>query len=235
MRAPARIFPFFLGIELSGVGFILNAAANILLMRCSVSSGERHSSEGLAMIESPASYDHTLSDADLKMIGKLAVSWSTTEHVIGNCLKGMLRLTDDEAVTVVFSLNLERRINYMVELAKSAPWEDDVRKLLKELKPVMTALQSVRSNVVHSIVIDDETGAQAFHLRSKNKSLPKDHAFSSEELTNYAAHLVLALRFAISFKPTQPVFSPPTLPGRPPIPEFLQSFFQGHPAPTWAS
>ncbi len=59
------------------------------------------------MIESPASYDSALSDDDLKTIGRLAISWSTTEHVIGNCLKTMLRLTDDEAQIAVFPLGLE--------------------------------------------------------------------------------------------------------------------------------
>ncbi len=173
------------------------------------------------MIESPASYDSALSDDDLKTIGRLAISWSTTEHVIGNCLKTMLRLTDDEAQIAVFPLGLERRLSHMQALAEipDAKWEQAVRDDLEELVKVMDALRFVRNNVIHAICVSDENGDTAFHLRSK-----KSQALSVEELTNYAARLALNFRFALGFK-SLVFFGTEPLPERPQIPDFLKSFF----------
>jgi hypothetical protein len=58
------------------------------------------------MIPTPFSFEPELSDQDLQKIGHLSIKWAGLEHLIGNCLKVMLRLSDDEARIVVFSMNL---------------------------------------------------------------------------------------------------------------------------------
>jgi hypothetical protein len=70
------------------------------------------------MLETPFRFESELSADDYQKIGLLSLRWSHTEHIIGNCLKVMLRLTDEEAVIAVFSLNLEQRLNRMKELAR---------------------------------------------------------------------------------------------------------------------
>ena len=184
------------------------------------------------MIESPTSYQNNLTDADYQMIGTLAVSWATTEHVIGNCLKTMMRLTDDEAQITLFPLGLERRISHMQELAKmpEAKWHREVLDDLAELALVMRALNFVRNNVLHAICINDAQGETSFHLRSKNRTLPKEQVLSVQELTNYAARVALDLRHELGFKKLGVYgFGAEPLPDRPPIPDFLKSFFPAKP------
>jgi len=54
---------------------------------------------------------------------------------------------------------------------------------------------------------------------SKKRSFTKHEIFSVVELTNYAAHCTLALRYAIGFKADTHSYE---LPARPEIPNFLQ-------------
>jgi hypothetical protein len=60
-----------------------------------------------------------------------------------------------------------------------------------------------------------------FHLRSKKRTLTKAQIFSAEELTNYAAHAVYSLRYALGSKELSPG-ERYALPDRPEIPEFLR-------------
>ena len=83
----------------------------------------------------------------------------------------------------------------------------------------------VRNNVVHAIAIKNETGDYDLHLRSGNRTLTKDQVFSTEELTNYLAHAVYSLRYAIGVANAPGMRH--TLPDRPPIPDFLLSVFPG--------
>jgi hypothetical protein len=86
----------------------------------------------------------------------------------------------------------------------------------------MPAIQYVRNNVIHAFVTE---GDHEFRLHSKQRMLTKAEVFSTEELTNYAAHVTLALRWALGFG-SDPSGHSYTLPKRPEIPEFLQSKFQ---------
>ena len=88
----------------------------------------------------------------------------------------------------------------------------------------MKGITYVRNSVVHSIVLEDDNEGHVFHLRSKTRSLTKAEVFSAEEITNYAAHLVLALRLAIGFKDGE--VHGYALPNRPEIPAFLQTVIQ---------
>lgn len=156
-------------------------------------------------------------------IGHLSVKWSHLEHIIGNCLKVILRLSDDEARIVVFPLSLEQRMVRIGELAEIGSLSERSQRLFRELKAILKGIQYVRNNVIHAIVESGEEG-HTFHLRSKNRTLTKDQVFSTDEITNYAAHVVTALRFSVGFQDGSTLDY--TLPDRPDIPEFLRSLIQ---------
>lgn len=174
------------------------------------------------MIPSPYNFELALSDHEYAKLGVLALRWSHIEHILGNCLKVILRLTDEEAVIVVFTLSADQRAERIYQLSKLVALPEPAQKAFKELRPVLKGIQYVRNNVVHSIAGDCEGDEFVFHLRSKKRSLTKSQVFSTEEITNYAAHLVLALRYGLGFKDGQP----PTdylVPERPDIPDFLKA------------
>ena len=152
------------------------------------------------MIGSPWQFEPEISDQDLAKVAILMVRWSHIEHYLANCLRVMLRLTEDEAVAMSWPLPVERRIAKIAEIAELTPIHPHAMKAFKELRPVMQGLITVRNNVVHAILLEDEIEGHVFHLRSKRKNLTKEQLFATEELTNYAAHLCQAMRFAIGFK-----------------------------------
>lgn len=172
------------------------------------------------MIPSPYRFEPDFSDREYAKIGVLALRWSHIEHILGNCLRVMLRLSEDEAVVMVFPLSGDQRVSRIAELTKLKPLPDSARIAFEELRPVLKGLQYVRNTVVHAIVSDEGD----FHLRSKRRSLAKSEVFAVEELTNYASHLVLAFRFGLGFKDDAPMDY--TCPPRPDIPTFLQSIVQ---------
>lgn len=75
--------------------------------------------------------------------------------------------------------------------------------------------------MVHSVAGPNGDNGYVFHLRSKNRSLTIDQVFSTEELTNYASHLVIALRYGLGFKDGAPPEY--VCPDRPEIPDFLKT------------
>jgi hypothetical protein len=175
------------------------------------------------MLDTPFLFEETLTDGDFQKIGQLSLRWSHIEHIVGNCLKTMLRLTDEEAIIAVFPLNVDQRLTKIKQLAELSPLAVDAQAALDELMPAMKALQVVRNNVVHAVIVEDNDDGHLFHLRSKERSLTKAQVFSAEELTNYAAHAALSLRFALGLKGERGARHP--LPERPEIPEFLRSHF----------
>ena len=96
------------------------------------------------------------------------------------------------------------------------------QKAFDELRPVLKGIQYVRNNVVHSIVGEDEPMATYSTSGRKKRSLTKAEVFSAEEITNYAGHLVIALRYGLGFKDGLPP-TEYTCPDRPVIPDFLKS------------
>ena len=177
------------------------------------------------MIETPFNFEPGLSDADYKKLAQLSLRWSLIDHVVGNCLKVMLRLTDEEAILIVFSMSSEQRMQKIKELSGLSKISPEASAALVELEPTLKALRTVRNNVAHAIVIKDEvTGDLGFHNRSKERTITIAQIFSTEELTNYAAHAVLAFRYALGFK--EGVDGQHPLPARPVIPVFLQPLAQ---------
>jgi hypothetical protein len=172
------------------------------------------------MIPVPWSLEPELPPEDFQKIGQLAIRWSHIDQIIGNCLKSVLRLSDDEATVMVFPLSAETRINRLCELSAVAPFNEKAEQILGELRPVLKGLQLVRNNVIHAFVRDDLKDGVTFHLRSKDRVLTREQVFSSEALTNYAGHLALALRFALGLDGSTRTYN---LPERPEIPEFLRS------------
>jgi hypothetical protein len=65
------------------------------------------------MIPSPFWFEGKLTPEDYRKLGKLSLRWSHIDHLIANCLKKLLRLTDDEARLVVryvaFQMAIGRR------------------------------------------------------------------------------------------------------------------------------
>jgi hypothetical protein len=175
---------------------------------------------GAIMIPSPYRFEPLISDQDLAKLGILAMRWSHIEHVVANCLKVMLRLSDDEAIVMVFPLGIEQRLNRIQEISKISPLIPHAQAAFDELRIVMRGVQYVRNSVVHSIVVEDDKEDHVFHLRSAGRTLTKAQIFSMEEWTNYASHLARALRYALGFK-NQPEPVLYEWPERPAIPEFL--------------
>lgn len=172
------------------------------------------------MLERPYFLEYRLSAKELEKLGELSLTWSHIEHLLGNCLWSLLRLNKNEATIVVFPMTLERRLQCLSELAKKASLDAAATKALAELNDIMKAIQAVRNNVIHAILAPDPNGDAIFHLRSKERNLTKAQVFETEELTNYAAHAAVALRYALGV-PGNPDERWP-LPERPAIPEFLR-------------
>jgi hypothetical protein len=204
------------------VAGVLNARFGAASMCFVVSSALSSSSSEFAMLETPFNFEPGLTPEDYQKLGQLSLRWSHTEHVIGNCLKTMLRLTEDEAIAIVFPLSLEQRLSRMRELAKLAPLNAEAAPALVELLYIMPGIQYVRNNVAHAVVImDPDEKDHRFHLRSKQRSLTKAQIFDTEEITNYAAHVAYSLRFALGVKDNPGARH--ALPDRPEIPEFLRA------------
>jgi len=129
------------------------------------------------MIDTPFRFESELSPEDYQKIGVLSLRWSHIDHVIGNCLKVMLRLSDEEAIVAIFPLSTHQRLDHMKKVAKLNGLPADAQTALDELRVVMTGIQYVRNNVVHAIIVDDETEGHVFHLRSKERSLTKAEVF----------------------------------------------------------
>lgn len=179
------------------------------------------------MLDSPFHYDEWLTPEELQKLGQLSLRWSHIDHILGNCLKAMLRLSDEEAVVVIFPLRFGDRLKRIKDLSKVSPFNDDAKAALTALNCVATHLQEVRNVVAHAIMIDDAELGKLLHLRSKQKSVTIGQMLSTEELTNYAAHVVMALRYAIGgVKNAEPGARHP-LPEKPELPKFLS-----HPIPT---
>ncbi len=73
------------------------------------------------MIPSPFWFEGKLTPEDYQKLGKLSLRWSHIDHLIANCLKKLLRLTDDEARLVVFPLSTDIRLARMRDLQELNP------------------------------------------------------------------------------------------------------------------
>lgn len=172
-------------------------------------------------------YEKVLAPADFQKIGELTLRWSLIEHTIGNCLRVLLRLTPEEAVSMVFKLSAGERRERIRDLVRINAVTPEADFLFKELDVVMRAIQPVRNNLVHSILLWTDGGKNHFfHLRSRDKTISKEEVFSTEDLTTYALLAVVNLRYALGPKEHDPDEVPPALPERPEVPEFLRGSLQ---------
>jgi hypothetical protein len=180
------------------------------------------------MLPSPFRFEKTdLTAQDYETLGKLSLRWSHIDHVIANCLKRLLRLSDDEARLVVFPLNTDTRLKRMRALVNLKPLPTNAAKqAFDELCLMMKGLQAVRNNVAHAVIMPAvDTADPFFELRSHDRRFTKAQVFETEEITNYAAHAALVLRDELGDK--DPAGAPSPLPARPRIPAFLKKSILG--------
>jgi hypothetical protein len=189
--------------------------------RSIVSSSERNSSlEDCAMMYNP--FEFHLTDDELRKLGELLLTWSHIEHTIGNCLKAVLKFSDDEAIALIFPLALEHRVRWLRGLPERMNLA--ARMALDEFALLLPGLQAVRNNGIHGVIINDVEDGPLFHLRSKDRTFTKNDLFSCEEFTNYCAHIALSIRSALFYPDDKDL--PSILPERPAIPKVLAEFVQ---------
>jgi hypothetical protein len=172
------------------------------------------------MIKTPYRFEANLSDQEFQKIGQFACRWSLIEHTIGNCLRRLVNISLDDAAIIIFPLNLDSRMRRISDCIRARPLSKHQMALFSELKPLIKAMQFLRNNILHGIVVDNVGDEPFFHLRSKNRNISKAELFSCEDLINYAAHVTQAFRLSLGEKEDhrEPTYA---LPDRPPIPEFL--------------
>ena len=118
-------------------------------------------------------------------------------------------------------MNLDQRLKKITELSQLKPLPPSGETAFAELKPIMDGLKFVRNTVVHSVVVEHDDEGHVFENRSKGHKLTKAEIFSTEDLKNYASHLVYKLRFSLGLKDGNLFQYEP--PARPEIPAFLRS------------
>ena len=173
---------------------------------------------GGAMISCP--FEYHLTDAEIKKLGELSLTWSHTDHTIGNSLKAALDFTDDEAIRLIFPLSLENRVRWLRGI--KARLNGGAQMALNEFVLLLPALQAVKNQVIHGVIIPDVTEGPIFHLRSKDRTFTKDDLFACEEFTNYCARVAYCLRMSLFWGDG----SQTTLPDRPHIPRALGPYIQ---------
>jgi hypothetical protein len=172
------------------------------------------------MIETPYGYEPSLSDQEFQTIGQFACRWAFIDHTIANCLRVMLRMEPEQATVMIYPLSMDLRMARMQELKHLHILTDYQLSLLAELKPLIKAMQFLRTTMLHGTVMDfGGDNATYFHLRSKSRSVNKAHLFECDDLINYTGHVVHAFR--ISLGDTDVPGKTYALPDRPPIREFL--------------
>jgi hypothetical protein len=165
-------------------------------------------------------FEYVLTDAELAKLGEMSLTWAHTEHLIGNCLKKLLAMSDEQASAMVFPLSLEQRIQRLVTLSETESITEIAKAAIWELKAILPAIQMVRNNVVHGVLIRDVNEGNLFHLRSKDRTLTQKNIFEAEEITNFFGEIALTLRYALGVEGSD--WRRP-LPDRPEIPEFLRN------------
>ena len=173
-------------------------------------------------IASPFRFEGDFTPSEFKKLGQLALRWAHIEHIIGNCIKALLGITDEQAESLITPMSMEVRINRLLELSKLANLSDDDGKLFAELVWAAKAVHFTRNTVFHGVLMEDkETGSlRRFELRNKKRrQIAMTQVLELENITNYAAHAALLSRHALGGKPSQD--APPPLPDRPPIPKNL--------------
>jgi hypothetical protein len=173
------------------------------------------------MIPTPYNFEANFLPEEFQKIGQFASRWAHIEHTIANCLRTLLGFDPKQATVMIYPLTIDTRMSRIGEHIKLRPLQPYQMGLYEELKPLIRAMQFLRTTVLHGVVIDFNSAEEAFfHLRSKNRMVTKSQLFGCEDLINYAAHVTQAFRLSLGEKPDDRG-STYALPDRPPIPEFL--------------
>jgi len=173
------------------------------------------------MIPTPYRFEANFSPEEFQKFGQLAVRWSHIEHTIANCLRVLLKFDPKQASVMIYPLTLDTRMARIGEHIKFIPLEPEQMALFEELKPLIRAMQYLRTTALHGTLVDLFSSEEPFwHLRSKNRMITKSQLFACEDLINYAAHVTQAFRLSLG-KKDDDTGDTYALPDRPPIPEFL--------------
>lgn len=183
------------------------------------------------MLDTPFLFGPPITDVQYQTLGKLMVKWSTIDHVLANCLRAIMKQTEEEAVITIFPMSSAQRLDLIKKLRHIArpsggqPLNSDAQAAIDALCFILPKLRAVRNNVAHAIPMRDGENDAAIILhnraRGRDQSITLDEVFSTEEVTNYAAHAVVSLRYAIGLAGADPQQRYP-LPAQPALPPILQ-------------
>jgi hypothetical protein len=161
-----------------------------------------------------------LTPEEMRKLGELSLVWSHTEHVIAKSLKEILKFDDEEAISIIYPMPLQRKLNYITSL--SSRMTVDQQTYFDELKWVVRAVTNlIRNTVAHGVLVNDTKEGTLFRSPSRDRVVSRDDILGSQEISNYA--LRIAIDFYHSLDPDESL-SP--LPERPEIPKSLQQFLQ---------
>src|SRR5690606_4562100 len=130
-----------------------------------------------------------------------------------------LKYSPEESAILIFSLSADLRHTRLKKLADTLDINAVARGALNALVDVYEYSGLVRYYGIHAILVDYPSNGRLFDLRSKHRTLTIAQVFEIEELTNYASHCAMSLRYALGPK-AGPVERHP-LPDKPAIPDFL--------------
>jgi len=168
------------------------------------------------MIRVPYEFEPNLTDAEFQKIGQFACRWAIIDNTLANCLRAILKMQPEDATIMIFPLSQDLRMHRIEAFTKRNMLSEDQIALFLELKPLIRAMQFLRTTALHGIV---DREAKGFSLRSKSRWLGKEELFQCEELINYTAHVTIAFSMSLGDKDWAAMTY--TLPDRPPIPDFL--------------
>jgi hypothetical protein len=166
----------------------------------------------------PIEFD--LTPEEMSKLGELFLVWSHTEHVIAKSLKEILKYNDEEAISIIYPMMLQRKLNNITK--HSSQLSDGSRTYFEELKSVVEAVTKlIRNTVAHGVLVNDTKEGTLFRSPSKDWVVSKDDVLQSKEISNYA--LWIAIVFYHSLDPDEHLAP---LPQRPKIPNALKGLLQ---------
>lgn len=120
--------------------------------------------------------------------------------MLGNAVKHLLGLSDDEATSVVYPMPLQTRLKWIYKLGPQRAKSQKARDAIVELKAVMEYIQAVRNTVIHGILLGGGISSDPvqFHLRSKERNIPKDDVLAAEKITTYACIISAHLNWSLA-------------------------------------
>jgi hypothetical protein len=103
------------------------------------------------VIESAFYFETGFTESDFAKIGRLLVRWAQIEHVLGNCLRVLLKLSLDEAKTKVFQHGGAERVKRIEVHIKEYPLTPSAQVAFDELRPILKGLRHVRNTIAHCV------------------------------------------------------------------------------------